>query len=109
MFPYVCQPQETLQLVQTQNPLSRKQKCLQTNSEAFWWHEQFHARRFLKHFQPEKQCFPARLGLHKQIVTKTPPEYIRVHTGTHEYIRVTYGYIPVHTNNIPVTYEQHTK
>ena len=62
MFPYVCEPQETLQLVQTQKQLSRKQKCLPTNSEAFWWREQFHMfRRFLRHFQHEKHCLPARL------------------------------------------------
>ena len=88
MFPYVCQPQETLQLVQTQNPLSRKQKCLGTNSEAFWWREQFHVhRRFLRHFHHEEHCFPARLGLHKQIATKTPHEYIRL--TIYEYIRLT--------------------
>ena len=94
MFPYVFQPHETLQLVQIQNLLSGKQKCLPTNSEAFWWREQFHMfRRFLRHFQHEKHekhGLPARSGLHKQIVTATPHEYIRL---TYKYIRVTYRYI----------------
>ena len=91
MFPYYCQPQKTLQLVQTQNLLSGKQKCLPTNSEAFWCREQSHMfRHFLRHFQHEKHGLHVRLDLHKQIVTKTPHEQIRL---TYEYIRVIYGYI----------------
>ena len=55
------------------------------------------------HPHAEKNCMRNKIAQppQKSIVTKTP----------HEYIRVTYKYIQVHTSNIRVhtsTYEQHT-